>query len=518
MTHLRTQTKVWLADISADLRRAIQQEVDGLRISVEQRIATLENVVSASDDQLTQFVVNVEGVAAEIAQESAAQARQETETAAQAELASFRAAFQTDLESTRAEFQARQTALETQLAETERDISVIRQKRDEHAATLEHACGRMASLEEENALAKLQREFAEARLEEEVQRRIALEKQLETSHQEMVLAKAEADSRRLEAQVAGERIRTLEKTASSASELLVVLAAVNNGLEDLSRAGSDAILSTLVKQLSSDFSTVAIFAVTSQGFKLWKADDSVTPLAGGVPSLEDNSLLAQALRQCAPVRIDVTSPDGVLGLWERPLGHAIALPILAQERVIALVYAENPPGHSGHHAKVLDAVAEILVRSVNRRLNRSKPAPELDASGTSELPPSATAEGNVEATLSVATDSRDFAVSRQAGRVKINTAVEVLIDGSTSRLVDVSTSGAQLLSPTALRPNRRVQIALQNGEGALTCGGRVVWAFLELSGTTTHYRAGIQFTNVDAVAIDAFVSRHCQAAPVRMLS
>lgn len=518
MTHLRTQTKVWLADISADLRRAIQQEVDGLRSSVEQRIAVLENVVSASDDQLAQFVLNVEGVAAEIAQESAAQARQETETAAQAELTSFRAAFQTDLETAQAEFQARRTALETQLAETERDISAIRQKRDEHAATLEHARGRMASLEEENAQAKLQQKFAEALLEEEVQRRIALEKQLETSHQGLVLAKAEADSRRLEAQVAGERIRTLEKTASSASELLVVLAAVNNGLEALSRASSDALLSTLVKQLNPDFSTVAIFAVTSQGFRLWKADDSSTALSGRVPSLEDTSLLAQALRQCAPVRIDATSPDGVLGLWERPLGHAIALPILAQGRVIALVYAENPPGPSGRHAKVLDTVAEILVGCVNRRLNRSKPALEPDAAGIPELPPSATAEGDVEATLAAAADSRDFAVSRQAGRVKINTAVEVLIDGSASRLVDVSTSGAQLLSPTALRPNRRVQIAVQNGDGAFTCGGRVVWALLELSGTAAHYRAGIQFTNIDAVAIDAFVSRHCQAAPVRMQS
>jgi PilZ domain-containing protein/GAF domain-containing protein len=517
MTHLRTQTQVWLADISADLRRAIQQEVDGLRSSVEQRIAVLENLVSTSDDQLTQFVLNVEGVAAEIAQESAAQARQEAETAAQAELTSFRASFQTELETTRAEFQARRTALETQLAETERDISVIRQKRDEHAATLEHARGRMASLEEDNAQAKLQQEFAEALLEEEVQRRIALEKQLETSHQELVLAKAEADSRRLEAQVAGERIRTLEKTASSASEFLVVLAAVNNGLEDLSRASSDALLSTLVKQLKSDFSTVAIFAVTSQGFRLWKADDSGAALSGRVPSLEDNSLLTQALRQCAPVRIDATSPDGV-GLWQRPLGHAIALPILAQGRVIALVYAENPPGHSGQHAKVLDTVAEILVGCVNRRLNRSKPAPELDASRTPELPPSATAEGDVVATLAGAADSRDFAVSRQAGRVKINTAVEVIIDGATSRLVDVSTSGAQLLSPTALRPNRRVQIALQNGDGAFTCGGRVVWALLELSGTDAHYRAGIQFTNIDAIAIDAFVSRHCQAAPVRMQS
>jgi hypothetical protein len=35
---LRQQTTLWLQAISADLRRAIQQEVEGFRSSIEQRL------------------------------------------------------------------------------------------------------------------------------------------------------------------------------------------------------------------------------------------------------------------------------------------------------------------------------------------------------------------------------------------------------------------------------------------------------------------------------------------------
>jgi len=512
-SRLRNQTQLWLAAISADLRRAIQREVDGLRSSVEQRIAVLENVVSASDEQLDQLALNVEGVAAEMVQEAAAQARQQTETAVQAELMNVRVQLQTDLEATRAEFETSRTALTAQLAETERDISAIRQKRDEHAASLEQAHARTAVLEEASAQAKLERELAEARLEEEVQRRIAIEKQLETSRQELLLARAAADSRRLEAQVAGERIRALEKTASSGSESHVVLAAVRNGLEELTRVRLDEVLSSLVEQLGSLDFAVAVFAVTSQGFKLWKVrtHDSGTALPAQLASLEGDSLLAQAFRQRAPARIDVPPSDEVLGLWQMPFGHAMALPLLAHGRVLAVVYGETATGH--RDAQVLDTAAEILIGCVNRRLSDSTPAAEPGTLEADERGPSAAAEADVETMLSGAAGPQDFAVCRQAGRVKVDGTVEILVDGVTSTLVDVSATGAQVLSPTPLRPNRMVRLVLKTG--ALTCGGRVVWARLELPGANavTQYRAGIQFTDVDPVAIEAFVSRHRQTTP-----
>ena len=94
--------------------------------------------------------------------------------------------------------------------------------------------------------------------------------------------------------------------------------------------------------------------------------------------------------------------------------------------------------------------------------------------------------------------------------MKINSAVEILVDGIASTLVDVSALGAQIVSPTALQPNRSVRIALPSDSGGLTCEGRIVWAQLELpdAEASAIYRAGIRFVDVNPGAITIFVSAH----------
>ena len=504
---LRHQTRLWLTAISSDLRSAIQQEVERLRSSVEERIAVLEGVASASDQQLDQLEVNVVGLADEVAQEAVAQAREQMEAAAQAELTTVRERLQADLETMRTEFETDRTALEAQLAETERDISAIRQKRDEHESDLHQTRERVTALEQANGQAALHRKLAEARLEEEVQRRVAIEKQLESSRQELVLAKAEAESSRLEAHLTNERNRTLEKTVSPASDVHGALAALKNGIEELSSARRDEILSRLVEQLASHCSAVAVFAVTAQGLQLWKAraGDSDATLPARGPSLDGNSPVAQAVKQGVPVRVDVSRSDKkVLGIWDKPLGRAMALPILGRGRVLAVVYAENPPDRSGKDVRVLDLAMEILVGCVNRRLT-GDPVPELQPSATAEPQPHAQ---NVESALPPK-DDQQFAVNRQARRIKIQAASDLLVDGVASVLVDISTLGAQVLSPTTLRPNRVVRLMLRTGSGECAAEGRIVWAQLESSRaeSAAQYRAGVQFTRSDLQAISALITQ-----------
>ena len=333
---LRHQTRLWLTAISADLRREIQQEVERLRTSTEERIAELEGVVSASDTQLDQLAVNVVGLAEEMTQGAVAQARHEMEAAAQAELTTVRDRLQAEIETIQTEFETARIALEAQLAEAEHDIRAIRQKRDELASSLNQTRERVAALEKAIGQANLRRELAEARLKEEVQRRVAVEKQLETSRQELVLAKAEAESSRLEA-------------------------AVKNEIE-----------------------------------------------------------------------------------------------------------AEHPPSALGPQPQVPDGESAVL------------PA-----------------------------DAQQFAVSRRARRVKIHAASEVLVDGVASVLVDISTHGAQVLSPTTLRPSRVVRLMFPTESGASAGEGRIVWAQLESSSPQVgaQYRAGVQFTNMDLTAINALVTR-----------
>jgi len=77
-------------------------------------------------------------------------------------------------------------------------------------------------------------------------------------------------------------------------------------------------------------------------------------------------------------------------------------------------------------------------------------------------------------------------------------------------LVDLSSRGAQVLSPKALRPNHTVRMILPREEGALQCNGRIVWAMFEVSRASgaARYRAGVQFTEVDARAVHAFLVQH----------
>lgn len=99
--------------------------------------------------------------------------------------------------------------------------------------------------------------------------------------------------------------------------------------------------------------------------------------------------------------------------------------------------------------------------------------------------------------------------TRRAPRVKIADGVEVLIDGNTAQLVDLSVVGAQVLSPGTLKPNQRVRLALSDGSGVIRCTGVVAWASFEMPrGLPPRYRAGIDLVNASAEALSAFAERH----------
>ena len=87
--------------------------------------------------------------------------------------------------------------------------------------------------------------------------------------------------------------------------------------------------------------------------------------------------------------------------------------------------------------------------------------------------------------------------------------LEVTLEGEASLLVDLSTLGAQVLSPVAMRPKRVVRITLPGDGGGVVCKGRVVWAqFEQANGHPARYRAGVKFTEVDSRALELFLTRH----------
>lgn len=102
--------------------------------------------------------------------------------------------------------------------------------------------------------------------------------------------------------------------------------------------------------------------------------------------------------------------------------------------------------------------------------------------------------------------------TRRAPRFRIAGQVEVLVDGNLAMLVDLSTIGAQVLSPTVLKPNQRVRMALSDEHSSVRFNAGVAWASFEIpKNTAPRYRAGIEFLDADKAAVNAYLARHKQA-------
>jgi len=95
--------------------------------------------------------------------------------------------------------------------------------------------------------------------------------------------------------------------------------------------------------------------------------------------------------------------------------------------------------------------------------------------------------------------------TRRAPRSKIVDGVEVLIDGSPAMLVDLSVVGAQVVSPTILRPNQRVRMVLPDEERPIRCVAGVAWAAFEMPKSGPRYRAGIEFFDAESGNLDRFI-------------
>lgn len=98
--------------------------------------------------------------------------------------------------------------------------------------------------------------------------------------------------------------------------------------------------------------------------------------------------------------------------------------------------------------------------------------------------------------------------ARGARRVAFTKDVQLQVDGNPGKLVDLSLSGAQMLTPSAINPNRLVSVTLPMAGGAISCKAKVVWSRLEPRGGKLWYRAGVQFTTVDQRALESFFIAH----------
>jgi CheY-like chemotaxis protein len=105
----------------------------------------------------------------------------------------------------------------------------------------------------------------------------------------------------------------------------------------------------------------------------------------------------------------------------------------------------------------------------------------------------------------------DWHGTRRAPRFRVRDGVELHLDGNRAAVIDLSTVGAQVISPTVLRPNQKVRITIPVDDLTMRFRGAIAWAKFELPDAPVkapQYRAGVEFTDADAKAIDTFTHRN----------
>jgi hypothetical protein len=127
--------------------------------------------------------------------------------------------------------------------------------------------------------------------------------------------------------------------------------------------------------------------------------------------------------------------------------------------------------------------------------------------------PTATAAASSASSIATeeAPKALDWHGTRRAPRFRVRSGVELQLDGNPAAVVDLSTVGAQVISPTVLRPNQKVRISLPNEDFLLRFRGAVAWAKFELPkgpAQAPQYRAGVEFTDADAAAVDSVIHRN----------
>jgi hypothetical protein len=95
--------------------------------------------------------------------------------------------------------------------------------------------------------------------------------------------------------------------------------------------------------------------------------------------------------------------------------------------------------------------------------------------------------------------------TRRAPRFVVAKGIEVMIDGNPAALINLSVVGAQVVSPTILKPNQRVRMTLPDSDGPIRVMAGVAWAAFEMPKSGPVYRAGIEFYDAETGNLDRFI-------------
>ena len=99
--------------------------------------------------------------------------------------------------------------------------------------------------------------------------------------------------------------------------------------------------------------------------------------------------------------------------------------------------------------------------------------------------------------------------TRRAPRFRMKDRTAIAIDTHAGSIIDLSTIGAQVVCTATLKPLQELKIVLTGAARNVKFNAKVAWASFEIPPNRgPRYRAGIEFADADASAVDAFIQGH----------
>ena len=164
-------------------------------------------------------------------------------------------------------------------------------------------------------------------------------------------------------------------------------------------------------------------------------------------------------------------------------------------------FARSLPGQAfiGRLEKLVPAGTEIKL--VSRAGGHWTMAPLHESPAVAGQPPAGATQVSVN--------------TRRAPRFAVAGPIAAVVDGETTTLVNMSVLGAQVVSKPALRPNQKIKVALPDVDDAvLRFAAHVAWSRFEKPQQEAQYRAGLEFDDATAQALDEYCQRHCSKSPL----
>ena len=221
--------------------------------------------------------------------------------------------------------------------------------------------------------------------------------------------------------------------------------------------------------------------------------------------LVSSSQHSSALRSCAGIDGSVLTFSDA-----EPL---LAIAAITQRRpslvVLERFFAATPRGAALiNRIKADAALTDTVIKVLAHDSGYSRVIPRRRAAGTA----AASAPASEPVTPVAEPDTPlDATGTRIAPRIQLRPGTQLQLGDARVAIVDLSRSGAQVLSSHALRPNDQFDASLSNEHDALHFVARVVWAHFEAPGGQAQYRAGLVFSGADPAWLDQFSTAYRHA-------